>query len=141
MKTILTNIEALRMEVKTKNFNPQSDPKLLCTCGHSDCDKRSVNQFVLSHVQNIRNDAGRPLQITSGGRCPNHPNELHRSKPADHQNRVAVDIYYGTVKERNELMVLAGRYGATAVACGVNFVHMGWRNLNKDDNRVRTWEY
>ncbi len=125
--------------IKTKNFNPYSDKKLCCTCGHVECDRRSVNQKTLNKVQLIREDANRPLTITSGGRCPNHPDELNRLKPADHQNRVAVDIFYSSVTESNELMVLAGRHGATAVALGSNFVHLGWRAI--PDNRVRTWEY
>ena len=127
------------MKIKTNNFNPITDVKLLCTCGHPDCDKRSVKQWVLDRVQLVRDDANRPLTITSGGRCPHHEDELHRSKPADHQNCVCVDVFYATVKERNELMVLAGRHGATAVAAGKNFVHMAWRIVA--DKRVRTWEY
>lgn len=127
------------MIIKTKNFHPETDPRLRCSCGHADCDRRSVRQDVLNWVQRIRDDADRPLTITSGGRCPNHPDEQHRTKPADHQNGVAVDIGYKTIVQRNEIMVLAGRYGATAVAFGRNFVHVGWRDLL--DNRLRTWEY
>ena len=127
------------MTIQTENFNPETDPKLLCTCGHWSCDERSVDQPTLDKVQLVRNDANRSLTITSGGRCPNHPDEVHRSKPADHQNCVVVDVLYSTVKERNELMVLAGRHGATAVAAGSNFVHMAWRIV--PDARVRTWEY
>jgi hypothetical protein len=123
----------------TTNFNPNTDPKLLCTCGHPKCDKRSVKQQVLNYVQYIRDDADRPLTITSGGRCPYHPNEIYRDKPADHQNCVGVDVFYANVLERNELMVLAGRYGANAVAAGKSFVHMAWREDAGD--RVRTWEY
>jgi len=127
------------MIISTVNFHPNTDVKLLCTCGHPECDERSVKQEVLDKVQLVREDANRPLTITSAGRCPHHPNEVHRSKPADHQNCVGVDVFYGTVKERNELMVLAGRHGATAVAAGKNFVHMAWRIV--PDSRVRTWEY
>lgn len=127
------------MTISTKNFNPETDVKLLCTCGHPACDQRSVNQETLDNVQLVREDANRPLTITSAGRCPHHRNEVHRSKPADHQNCVGVDVFYSTVKERNELMVLAGRHGATAVAAGKNFVHMAWRCV--PDKRVRTWEY
>jgi zinc D-Ala-D-Ala carboxypeptidase len=123
----------------TSNFNPNTDPKLLCTCGHPKCDKRSVKQQVLNKVQYIRDDADRPLTITSGGRCPYHPNEIHRDEPADHQNCVGVDVFYSNVLERNELLVLAGRYGATAVAVGKSFIHMAWREDTGD--RVKTWEY
>ncbi|MCJ8293367.1 MAG: hypothetical protein MJK15_03080 [Colwellia sp.] len=129
------------MPAETKNFNVKTDPKLICTCGHPKCDKRSVKQWVLCQVQLMRNDANRPFTITSAGRCPYHPDELHRIKPADHQNCIVVDIEYETIEERNEIMVLAGRYGATAVAYGNGFVHCAWRVLDLDDMRVRTWTY
>lgn len=125
--------------IYTDNFHPDTDPKLLCTCDHPECDHRSISQDVLNKVQLIREDANRPLTVTSGGRCSFHPDEVHRSKPADHQKCVGVDIFYKSITERNELMVLAGRHGATAVAFGKSFVHMGWRDV--PDNRVRTWEY
>ena len=125
--------------ISTRNFHPDTDPKLKCTCGHPDCDHRSVDQETLNKVQLVRNDANRSLTITSGGRCPHHRNEVHRDKPADHQNCVGVDVFYSNVNQRNELMVLAGRHGATAVAFGKNFVHMAWRVVT--DARVRTWEY
>ena len=125
--------------ISTNNFNPNTDPKLICTCGHPDCDRRSVNQESLDKVQLVRNDYGKPMTITSGGRCPNHPNEVSKSAPGDHQKQFAVAVFYNNVLERNKLMVLAGRHGATRVAVGKNFVHMAWTPT--DDKSVPTWEY
>lgn len=123
----------------TKNFSPETDPKLLCTCGHPDCDQRSVNKFTLSKVQLIRNDIGEPMLITSGGRCPNHPNEVSKAVPGDHQRCYGVDVFYRDELHRNKLMVLAGRHGATRVAVGGSFVHMAWTPT--DDRSVPTWSY
>ena len=125
--------------IKTRNFNPDTDVKLKCTCGHPDCDQRSVKQWVLNQVQHVRDDYNKPMTVTSGGRCPNHPDELHKTKAGDHQKCTGIDIYYETVIERNKLMVLAGRHGATRVAWGSNFVHMAWTKTN--DRSVPTWEY
>ena len=127
--------------IQTSNFNPTTDPKLKCTCGHPLCDKPSVSQHTLNRVQLMRDDANRPFTITSGGRCKYHPNEARKHKVGDHGEYVAVDIAYSTELERNEIMVLAGRYGATAVAVGKDFVHCAWRVLKTNDMRVRTWEY
>lgn len=74
-KTIIINVEALKMPIETENFNVKSDPKLVCTCGHQLCDQRSVSQHTLNRVQLIRHDVDRPLIVRSGGRCPNHPDE------------------------------------------------------------------
>lgn len=127
--------------IETKNFNPETDPKLLCTCGHNDCDRRSVDQETLNNVQLIRNDLDQPMTITSGGRCPNHPNELKKKSPGDHQLCKAVDIECDSKELETKLKVLAGRYGATRVAGGAycGFVHMAWTDTNRRD--VPTWTY
>jgi hypothetical protein len=124
---------------KTKDFNPDIDTKLKCTCGHPNCDKREVNQQSLDNLQLIRNDYGRPMHISSGGRCPNHPDEVSKLAPGDHQKQFAVDVKYKNVFERNKLMVLAGRHGATRVAWGKTFVHIAWTPT--DDKSVPTWRY
>ena len=127
--------------IKTKNFNPVSDPKLLCTCGHPECDKRSVNQNTLDMVQYIRNDLKQPMTITSGGRCPNHPNERTKSKAGDHQKQMAVDVACGNEELETKLKVLSGRYGATRVAGGAycGFVHLAWTETDRTD--IPTWSY
>lgn len=125
------------MPARTQNFNVKTDPRIVCCCGHPDCDKRSVKQRVLNRVQMIRGEANRPLTITSGGRCPNHPDEVHRTKPADHQNCVGVDIKVNNGLERMEIVRLGMKYGATAIGVAKTFVHLGWR---KDSPEVM-WTY
>ena len=121
----------------TKNFNPKSDPKLLCTCGHKDCDKRSVNQETLDKLQLLRGWFNSPMTVTSGGRCPNHPNEVHRDKPADHQKGIGVDVRYRSEKEKNLIMLYGAKAGFTAIAAGKNFVHLG----NRPQTYFTTWSY
>lgn len=127
--------------IKTKNFNPNTDPKLLCTCGDERCDKRSVDQATLNQLQKIRDDLGQSMIITSGGRCQYHPNEVNKSKPGDHQLCKAVDISCDNEQLETKLKVLAGRYGATRVAGGsyCGFVHMAWTETDRTD--VPTWSY
>ena len=122
---------------QTENFNPITDRKLLCTCGHQDCDKRSVSQEVLDMVQLVREDANRPLSITSGGRCPNHPNEVHRSKPADHQKCMAVDISVSDGLQRGELVDLGIKRGFNAIGVADTFIHLGYRPGQK----LIMWSY
>lgn len=124
--------------IKTKNFNPETDIKLLCTCNHPECDKRSVKQSILDRVQLIRDDAARPLTITSAGRCIHHPDELVRVTPADHQKCIAVDIAVSGGVERMEIVKLGMIYGATAIGIAKTFVHLGWRDKS---NRPVIWTY
>jgi len=127
------------MTIKTENFNPKTDTKLLCTCGHTECDKRSVQQLILNRVQLIREEAARPLTITSGGRCIHHPDELARVTPADHQNCVAVDIGVLNGFERGQIVELGLLYGFNAIGIAKTFVHLGCRPELK--NNVVMWVY
>ena len=129
------------MVISTLNFHPDTDTKLLCTCGYLECDKRSVDQATLDQVQRIRIDLGQPMTITSGGRCSNHPNEITKSKPGDHQLCKAVDIACTDKALETKLKVLAGRHGATRVAGGAycGFVHLAWTDTDRTD--VPTWSY
>lgn len=127
--------------IMTDNFKPSTDPKLLCTCGHPDCDQRSVDQLTLDKVQLIREDLKQSMTINSGGRCPNHPNEVTKTKPGDHQLCTAVDVACSDVQLETKLKTLAGRHGATRVAGGAycGFVHMAWTETERTD--VPTWSY
>lgn len=127
--------------VSTQNFHPDTDVKLRCTCGRLGCDKRSVDQETLDQVQKVRDDLGQPMTVASGGRCPNHPDEVKKSAPGDHQKRKAVDIACNDVQLETKLKVLAGRHGATRVAGGAycGFVHMAWTETDRTD--VPTWSY
>ena len=134
--TIICNVEKLRV-IQTKNFKPSIDKKLLCTCGHINCDKRSVNQDVLNMVQLVRDEVGRSLTVTSGGRCPNHPRELCRITPADHQKCIAVDIAVKGGVERGQLVKLGLKYGFNAIGVAKTFVHLGFR----EDEPLVIWTY
>lgn len=127
--------------IKTKNFNPDVDTKLKCTCGHPLCDKRSVDQETLNQLQKIRDDLGKPMTITSGGRCPHHPDEVKKSKVGDHQLCKAVDVSCDNELDETRLKVLAGRYGVTRAAGGWEdgFIHIAWTETDRKD--VPTWSY
>lgn len=115
------------MYISTKNFNPHGDPKLLCTCGHPDCDERSVSQKTLDRAQVAREILNKGCSVNSGGRCPNHPNEVHRSTPADHQKGNGIDIACNGSNRGN--IVQAGiEAGFNAIGVAKTFVHWGYRD-------------
>lgn len=124
----------------TRNFNPAIDKKLTCTCGLASCDKRTVSQATLDRLQSMRDDLGASIIITSGARCPNHPNELGR-KGTDHQSCDAVDIAISNEQQLTKILVLAGRYGATRCAYDLKrgFVHISFVDTERRD--VPTWSY
>lgn len=124
----------------TRNFNIHTDPKLACTCGHPNCDKRVVKQKVVDALQKVRDDYGLPIRVTSGGRCKYHPNERHKAVYGEHYHCLAVDVLHdGTQAQVIRLCVLFGRHGATRLAVGSNFIHAGFSALAPEN--VATWKY
>lgn len=126
--------------IYTENFHPSTDSKLICTCGHSLCDKRSVSQEVLNKVQLLRTYLNTPLQITSGGRCPYHPNESHRKVPADHQRQRGIDIACRNSALRGKLVAQAMMLGFNAIGIHDSFIHLGLRAELKTDD-ILMWTY
>jgi len=123
--------------IQTKNFNPESDKKLICTCGHILCDKRSVSQETLDRVQLVRNDLNMPMPVNSGGRCQYHPDERHRTTPADHQNCNVVDVGVSGGNMRGEVVRLGLKHGFNAIGVAKAFVHLGYRK----DCKLVMWVY
>ena len=112
--------------IKTTNFNPETDPKLLCTCGHPECDQRSVGQDHLDRVQKVRVIVNHSLTVNSGGRCPHHPDEISRDTPADHQKMSGLDVAVNGSTRGN--IISAGiDAGCNAIGVAKTFVHLGHR--------------
>ena len=126
--------------IKTKNFNPQTDVKLCCTCGNDGCDKRSVKQMYLNMLQRVRDDYGLPMIITSGGRCPLHPDELHRDEPADHQKCLGGDVRITGLIMAIKLIISASKFGFNAFGINLKkgFLHIGYR---PEQTKVSVWTY
>lgn len=127
------------MTISTKNFHPDVDKKLLCTCGHPDCDERSVSQEHLDKVQRVRDRVGHGLRVTSGGRCTNHPDEVNRTTPADHQKCQAVDVAVNG-STRGNIVKIAIEEGFNAIGVAKTFVHLGYRP-ELPDGHVTMWTY
>lgn len=127
------------MTISTANFHPDTDPKLLCTCGHPDCDQRSVSQDHLERVQLTRNIVNHGLAVTSGGRCPNHPDEVHRTTPADHQKGEGCDVAV-TGATRGNVVQAGIKAGCNAIGVAKTFVHLGYRP-ELPPGHVTMWVY
>jgi hypothetical protein len=125
--------------IKTKNFNPVDDVKLICTCEHDECDKRSVSMKHLRKIQLVRDIVKHPMAVTSGGRCPNHPDEIGRSTPADHQKGFGIDIA-ANGQTRGNIVQAAIFAGCNAIGVGETFVHLGFRE-KLPYGHITMWSY
>jgi len=71
----------------SKNF---SYDELACRCGCGTCE---IKQPIIDVMQEIRNQLGKPLFVSSGYRCKNHPVEAMKPQgPGEHNAGYAVDI-------------------------------------------------
>jgi uncharacterized protein YcbK (DUF882 family) len=51
-----------------------------------------MDQKLMSALDDIRQALGKPIIISSGYRCPNHPIEAKKSKPGAHATGKAADL-------------------------------------------------
>lgn len=118
------------MTSNTKNFHPDTDT-LGCTCG---CGLNRVVQDSLDKLQLIRDDFGKPMVVTSGFRCPNHPIEARKGKDALHRHcsGKSFDVRCRNSKDRYALVKLAMKYGAKGIGIRGDIVHIDWFGGDED---------
>lgn len=81
----------MNIEMLSENF---SRAELECKCGCHDCE---IKPEIVDVLQKIRDGIGKPLYVSSGYRCKNHPVESMKEKnplspPGAHVEGYAVDI-------------------------------------------------
>ena len=60
-----------------------------CKCGCGQCEMQTD---FLNRLQALRMMWGKPMIITSGYRCPNHPVERAKASPGTHAQGIAADV-------------------------------------------------
>ena len=59
-------------------------------CRH--CGRQQMQPEFLEKLQALRSQFGKPLRVTSGYRCPDHPIEKAKPHPGMHATGLAADI-------------------------------------------------
>lgn len=118
----------------TKNF---SDNELKCQhCGA--LNPHGAFTTFMERIQKLREAYGKPLRVTSGYRCPNHPIEAKKSKGGWH-TRAAIDLGV-TGADAYEVLKLAFSMGFTGI--GVSQRKGVPRFIHLDDRPNPTvWSY
>lgn len=106
----------------TKNF---SYKELMCKCG---CGKLEMDTNLLNKLQLLRDLCGFPLVITSGYRCPQHPEEAKKEQPGMHSKGLAVDIVKPQGEKAYTLLKLAIQVGFTGIGVSNKFIHLDIRD-------------
>ena len=98
-------------------------------CTH--CGADGVKPELLDKIQALRTAYGKPMKVTSGYRCPQHPIEAKKSTPGAHALGLACDI---GVEGGEAYSVLKLAFAAGFTGIGVQqkgsgrFIHLDIRN-------------
>jgi len=81
-------------------------------CSH--CGKNEMKPDFMAKLQALRTTYGKPMRVTSGYRCPQHPIEAKKTAPGAHASGCAVDIGVEGA-DAHRLLTLAMAAGFTGV--------------------------
>lgn len=108
-------------------------------CSH--CGKNEMTPEFMSKLQALRMKYGKPMRITSGYRCPEHPIEARKIKAGAHASGCACDVGVDG-QQAYELMKCAFELGFKGI--GVNqktsgrFIHL---DTLEQAPRPNVWSY
>ena len=98
--------------------------EMKCKCG---CDQAPMDQEFMDLLDTIRESLAKPLIISSGYRCHNHPIEAKKAKPGAHATGKAADLAVSGVDAQRVLlaaMILeVNRLGVQQKGAG-RFIHI-----------------
>lgn len=108
-------------------------------CKH--CGKVEMQPVFMQKLQQLRNAYGKPMIITSGYRCADHPVEANKFKPGVHNMGIACDVAVQG-EDAYDLLRLAFAYGFTGIGVqqkgSSRFIHLDtWR----EPPRPNVWSY
>lgn len=123
------------------DFPSFSRKEVACKCG---CGTALMDEDFMWRVQELRDTYGKPMRITSGYRCPNHPIEAAKSKPGAHASGRAVDVAVSH-NEAYILLRLAVRMGFSGIGVQQKgdgrFLHLDDLETKDGFMRPTVWSY
>jgi len=105
----------------------------------SEFDK--MDPVLLAMLDDLREEYGYPIKLTSTYRSPDHPIEAKKSKPGEHAYGAAVDIACVGGEATFKLVKAAIEVGFTRIGISRknNFVHVGVGYSGAPDTTI--WTY
>lgn len=98
-------------------------------CSH--CGADGVKEELVAKLQALRTRYGKPMRITSGYRCPQHPVEARKTAPGAHALGLAADVAVEG-EEAYRLLSAAFLQGFTGIGVQQKgfgrFIHLDIRN-------------
>lgn len=105
----------------TKSFR---EYEFRCKCRRKECDAVPMDPGFMQLLQQLRDEWGRPMEITSGSRCA-HWNTLKGGTPKSmHLAGKAADIWLETPDQGRRLFAICEKVGFGGVGVGRLFIHV-----------------
>lgn len=118
---------------KYQNF---TEEEFRCRCS---CGETKVTKQFMDALQALRSEFGKPMTITSGYRCEEHPVEKIKPVPGSHAQGKACDILIKNGRDRYQLVTLARKHGFVGIGVSDDFVHLDVGH--EHGNRPAMWTY
>ena len=120
---------------KIKYFKKE---EFLCKCSMCERDQ-GINFILVQILDSMREELGFPFKITSGFRCPKHPQA--KGMKSSHARGYAVDILVSSSVRRFKLLEYVLKRGTiTRIGIGMDFVHLDIDDSPDKAQRVM-WTY
>ena len=117
---------------KVKHFK---ESEFACTC----CGRSDVTAGLVLALDELREQYGKPIAITSGFRCENHPEEKKKERPGSHAQGRAADIATPGAGQKYEIKRIAYQLGFLGIGDGKTFTHL---DVGHDSaSRPANWQY
>lgn len=108
-------------------------------CTH--CGKNEMRADFMERLQALRNAYGKPMRVTSGFRCAEHPIEAKKAKPGAHASGCACDIGVDG-SDAHRLLTIALQLGFSGVGVQQKgtgrFIHV---DTIESGMRPTVWSY
>jgi len=98
-----------------------------------------MSKELLEILDEVREDYGKPMHITSGYRTEAHNKEVGGKKNSSHLKGLACDVACTTSRDRFELIRLFLEYGITRIGIADTFIHIDIDDEDKSPNVI--WTY
>jgi uncharacterized protein YcbK (DUF882 family) len=102
--------------------------ELRCHC--SKCktqEPNKINHEALTALERVRTELGESMVITSAYRCCNHPDEVKKKSPGQHNQGFAFDVSVGWGAKRIRITELALKHGFKGFGFSNSFLHLDYR--------------
>jgi zinc D-Ala-D-Ala carboxypeptidase len=108
-------------------------------CSH--CGKVDMQPAFMARMQQLRNMYGKPIVISSGYRCPEHPIEAAKATPGVHAMGIAADVVVSGT-DAYEILKHAFTLGFAGIGVqqkgGGRFIHL---DIMRSVPRPNVWSY